>query len=431
MSALRLQSVNVTDGTLEYEYAASGRLRRFFSAEPFFASYEVDVENLPESILTIPWLANVCPVAWAEGADVVVPTLDSEFRTALYRVQTGMKELYPALMEGGAVLGEQVVETETNADFEERAVLFTGGVDSLTTYIRHREEDPLLISMAGADVAHDDQEAWRRNREIVESFARERGLESTFVGTDMHGFLDGQQLRAHYQHHLDSTWWASVQHGLGLLGLCAPLAYANGISDLSIAATHTAAFDEPWGSHPAIDDEVSWAGTTAHHDGYDLSRQEKLGVIANYVDQHAPDLTIRACHEASDGGNCNRCEKCARTITGLLLSGLDPTRHGYDVRQGAFEEFRARFESGEWRLGEDERFMWADLQSHVDLDRTFAHPEVQPFLVWLSATDLDELVSRGSEPIYKQHLRYAASKLPSPVFQSLVPVYARLRRILG
>lgn len=442
MPALRLWSVTVHDGTISYDYSATGRLDRFFTAEPFFAAYEEDVAHLPESILTIPWLANVCPVAWAAGADVTVPRLDAEFRDALYRVQEGMADLYPDLIEGGEVRGELVVDPSTapgperdrgnrTDGFDDSALLFSGGVDSLTTYVRHRGEEPYLVSIAGADLDSDNREAWRRNRAIVEEFAAERDLEALFVETDMHSFLDGNSIRAHYQRYLDNTWWASVQHGLGLLGLCAPLTYARGIGDLYIAATHTAEFDEPWGSHPAIDDEVAWTGTTAHHDGYDLSRQGKLEVLADYVEREAPDLTIRACHESAAGGNCNRCEKCARTIVGLLLAGLDPERRGYELAEETFETFRDRLESGAWRLGADERFMWADLQAHVDLDRGYPQPDARPFLAWLESADLDEIVARSSDAALGRYARRIARELPYPLVRPFVPVYARLRRLLG
>lgn len=438
MSALRLKSVTVQDGTITYDYSATGRIGRFFTSEPFFASYEEDVGHVPESILAIPWLANVCPVAWAAGADVTVPQLDATFRDALDRVQAGMRDLYPDLVEGGEIVGGTVVDPSTleggygnrTDGFDASALLFSGGVDSLTSYVRHRDESPFLVSVAGADLDPDNRDAWRRNRTIVEEFAADRNLAALFVETDMHGFLDGTRIRAHYQRYLDSTWWASVQHGLGLLGLCAPLTYARGIGDLYIAATHTAEFGEPWGSHPSIDDEVAWSGTTAHHDGYELSRQEKIAVLADYVEREAPDLTIRACHKSVDGGNCNRCEKCARTIVGLLLAGLDPERHGYEIPVGSFETFRKHLESGAWRLGADERFMWADLQAHVGFDREYPHPGVRPFLVWLESADLDDVVARSGDTAFQRYARRIARELPYPLVRPFVPLYAQLRQLL-
>ena len=491
--------------TVRYEYDPSGELARFFSSDPFFVSYESDVSAVPDAILAIPWLANVCPVAWVAGADVEVPTIDATFHESLRRVQEAMASLYPELVEGGAVRADEVVHplgdgsryasargdggrissspeglssddpsdpTSAAADpatpanrpspggagaevhtsqspgerppvgddhaamadvgdgrFDESALLFTGGVDSLTTYIRHRSEDPYLISMNGADTALDDRETWRRNRAIVESFADDHGLEPLFVETDMHGFLDGSMLRAHYARYLDSTWWASVQHGLGLSGICAPLAYEHGIGDLYIAATHTSDFGEAWGSHPAIDNQVAWSGTRTHHDGYELSRQQKIERIAQYVDAEAPGLTIRSCHSGDGGGNCSRCEKCARTIFGLMLAGLDPERHGYEVDDASFETFRERFEAGDWRLGADERFMWQDLKDHLDPDAEYPHEGAAAFAEWLASTDLDELVDRSADPVLARYARLVGRNVPLPVYRLFVPVYARLRRL--
>lgn len=458
MSALVLEAVDTDGTTVEHDYRAEGRVRRFLSEESFAASYDVDVSGVPPSLLSIPWLANYCPVAWATGADVTVPTLDASFGAALERVRASLVEMYPEFVDGGEIRGERVVEPAIDPGGREgSALLFSGGVDSLTTYVRHRDEDPTLVSVAGADVSPDEAGAWEHNRAIIEGFADERGLDTAFVGTDMHGFLDGQLIVAHFQRYLDHTWWAGVQHGLGLLGLCAPVAHAEGIGDLYIAATHTADFEEPWGSHPSIDDHVAWSGTTAHHDGYELSRQEKLGVLAEYVREEAPALTIRSCHESSTGGNCNRCEKCARTIVGLLIAGLDPEDHGYEVRDGTFEAFRERLESGGWELGADQRFMWADLQAHVapdtrrcpdtgdgpdssgapdsspdlDPDGDAPHPGASAFLAWLDGVDLERFVDRSGPPLHRRQARRVARNLPYPVFRGLLPVYARLQRLLG
>lgn len=430
MAELVLEAVETDGSTVEYEYSFSGRLRRFLSSEPFSATYDTDVSGVPESILTIPWLANLSTVAWAVGADVSVPTVDPAFRESLRSARRSLQEMYPEFMEGGAIHAETAADVgAAPGEFEDSALLFSGGVDSLASYLRHRSEAPTLVSVAGADIARENETAWRRNRELIESFADREGVETAVVGTDMHGFLDGEMIRAHFQRHLDYTWWAGVQHGLGLLGLCAPLAYAERIGDLYIAATHTAAFEEPWGSHPEIDDHVAWAGTSAHHDCYDLSRQEKLERIAEFVEREAPGLTIRSCHESAAGGNCNDCEKCARTIVGLLLAGLDPDRHGYDVDDGTFTEIRERLTAGEWELGEDERFMWRDLQGHVDLDREYPYDDAEPFLTWLESFDFDGIVVDSRVSPRKRGLRTVARHTPYPLYRTLLPVYARLSEV--
>lgn len=133
-------------------------------------------------------------------------------------------------------------------------------------------------------------------------------------------------LLAHYKRFVDGAWYSSVGHGLGLLGLCAPMAYARGIEDLYVAATHWDGIDLEWGSRPDIDDYVRWSGTRCHHDAYELTRQERLDAIADYVETDAPDLQLQTCNVRMDG-NCGECEKCYRTAVGLRLSGLEPSDH--------------------------------------------------------------------------------------------------------
>ncbi len=129
-------------------------------------------------------------------------------------------------------------------------------------------------------------------------------------------------------------------------------------------ATHWEGVDLEWGSRPDIDDYVRWSGTRCHHDAYGLTRQERLDVIADYVESDAPTLDLQTCNVRMDG-NCRRCEKCYRTAVGLRLSGLEPTAHGYPFDETEYDRIRRTLEGGEWELGEDERYMWADIRDRV------------------------------------------------------------------
>ena len=459
MAAIAIGPVSTDGSTLRCPVSYDASLRRFFSGQPFVADYDVDVADVPESVAVIPVLAHVCPVAWANGATVRVPAADAEFLESLRAVGNELVDMYPAFMEGGRIEVGEAVDNEAalrrrmervdvpqadggtvasdvgdgGADGHappgdtDAAMLFSGGVDSLSTYVRHRDEAPALVSVQGWVLKRDQPERWERAWRGVERFADARGVESHSISSNMLEFLHTPMLQAHYKRYVDGAWYSSVGHGLGLLGLCAPLAYARGYGTLYMAATHTEAFDEPWGSHPRIDDRVRWTGTRAVHDGYGLSRQEKLELIADYVRGGNEDLTLRTCIYSDAGDNCGACEKCYRTAVGLVLAGLDPNEFGYDVDGETFEEVRTALESGRFALGEDERFMWRDIRDHVPGEGDYRWPEAGAFFDWLQRADLDELVDRGGTPLADRLVRAGMRHTPYPVYSRVYSLYDRVR----
>ena len=431
MSAIVIDTVSADDRTLEATVRTSGDLERFVTGEPFRTEYDVPIEDVPEGVLAIPVLAHVCPVAWANGADVYVESVDATFATALNDVEASLCAMYDFL-EGGTLYAKETIDVDPE-DGGESGLLFTGGVDSTCSYVRHREESPTLISIRGWTISPDpaDDEKWVHLRDRVSSFADEHGLETAFLESNMLSFLDHPMLLAHYKRYVDGAWYSSVGHGLGLLGLCAPMAYARGIEDLYVAATHWEGIDLEWGSRPDVDEHVRWTGTQCHHDSYDLTRQERLDVIADFVDREAPTLQLQTCNDRMDG-NCGACEKCYRTVVGLRLSGLDPSDHGYPFDETDYRDLQAALAEGRWVLGQDERYMWEDIRERAR-ETTPSSPAEAAFFAWLEDADLADLVSDSDPPLSNRLLRAGARNAPAGVYDVVYPAWTTaksgLRRV--
>ncbi|THE66280.1 hypothetical protein D8Y22_03125 [Salinadaptatus halalkaliphilus] len=464
MSWIAIDRLTADGSTLECDLRPSRELRRFVTNTPFRVEYDRSIEAVPDGILAIPVLANVCPVAWANGADVYVDEVDRTFAHALEDVKASLLELHDFL-EGGTLYARRTIDPLENAPSapvadgagdstgatdgsttttpagpgatadggSDSALLFTGGVDSTYAYVSHRTENPTLVSIRGWTITpdHADDEKWAHLCERVSSFAADHDLETAFIETNALSALDHAMLLAHYKRYVDGAWYSSVGHGLGLLGLCAPMAYTRGIEDLYVAATHWEGIDLEWGSRPDIDDHVRWSGTQCHHDGYDRTRQERIDAIADYVDSEAPTLELQTCNVRMDG-NCGECEKCYRTAVGLRLAGLNPTAHGYPFADADYDRIRRSLEAGAWDLGEDERYMWADIRNRVRETEPDS-PRERAFFEWLLAADLEGLVADADPPLSHRVLRAGARNTPTSVYNLAYPmmqgVQSRLRRI--
>jgi hypothetical protein len=69
-------SVRADGSTVRYEVRASRPIDRYFSSEKMFVTYDVDLAGVPESILLIPGLATIAPIAWILGAELYTTTID-------------------------------------------------------------------------------------------------------------------------------------------------------------------------------------------------------------------------------------------------------------------------------------------------------------------------------------------------------------------
>jgi hypothetical protein len=215
-------------------------------------------------------------------------------------------------------------------------------------------------------------------------------------------------------------------HGLALLGLCAPVAYAEGVNNVYIASTFTKAFKKPWGSDPQIDNHIAWSGTHCFHDGYELSRQQKITLIADYVQHGHENLPIHSCWTPTNGARaCNNCSKCGETILGLELAGLNPNNHGFTVNDDTFHRIKNKLAT-EWAIDDQDLFMWKDLQRHATTDQVI-HPQARVVIKWLQRTELKHRPAK----LRTYNLGTKVLDLIAPFFPYLpLTVYMASKRVL-
>ena len=428
-------AVETSESVLRCEFQATGRVARYLTGDPLRVDYGHAVDDVAESLLVAPALAQVCPVAWATGASVAVERIDPEFLVALHEVRQALCRLYPSFMQGGPI---QYDETDcpgpcdegwSSGRSESHALLFAGGVDSLASYVRLRALSPTLVYVLPWGV---DGETWAQTTARLSSFARQHGRAAVFVQTNARSILDTTLLNATFGSALDGDWYRAVGSGLGLLGLCGPLCAVRGIDRLAIAGTHTRPPDEPWGSHPAVDDEVRWSGTTCRHDGADRGGQETYERLAAFARTVDPSVTVWACPNApAEGWNCSRCEPCARAIVGLVAAGCDPRDHGFVVTEETFSTIRDSLQSGVWELGPEERVAWHALQTGAEPEVPTAVPGTDGFFEWLHDADIETLVARATPSLRTRLCRDIPRRAPYPLYRSLAPVYRRVRDIVS
>ena len=312
---------------LVYDYSVSSKFSKYFDRKnTFFVSYEVDIRTVPKSILAIPLLANLLPISWFLDFQIQIDELDASFVECVNELKSEFQRMYPNDELRGELRVNKIV---ANSSFKsgKKAMLFSGGVDAISAYIRHCKDDLSLFSIRGADIGLEDNERWN---DLLDYNKTQEYLNSNSK------YTISSNLRIFYTYKLETElnlkWWGQVQHGMALLGVTSPLTHLLKIESLYIGSTHTKETQISWGSTPITDELLKWADVGITHECYDLSRQEKIKTILEFSKNNNKPIDLRVCYsERRETLNCSFCEKCLRTIMGIILEESDPNNFGFIV----------------------------------------------------------------------------------------------------
>ena len=391
------------NGRYTVQFTVPDRLKPFFRSDEFWFECP-DAGEVPESIAVVPAVANLLPFAWVFGCELTVSAIDKDFFEAVPEIKSGYDDMVVGLALNGAFYADEVVDNSCTIEGGSPLSLFSGGVDAWCTLARHSSEKPHLVTVWGADVDCSNESGWKVVDEHSSSVAIDYDLDYSYVRSnfrDMIAYrvLDASSIMASN----DYRWWYNLQHGIGIIGLAAPLAYACGAPRIYIASSNTE-MDKPYvcASDPTIDNHFAVAGCRAVHDGYELSRQGKVDAIVRYAKEAAAKVSLRVCYHVQSGRNCCRCEKCARTILEILAAGGVPKDFGFDYAPWQFDILM-------WRMRNVFR-MTKPFYYHDIADAARGNGVTLPRSAnWLYSDDLDAICDNGFKRGWEKFHRIGAN----------------------
>ncbi len=350
-----------------YNYSADTQIQKYFDKDRlFYSKYGIDVSSTPDSIAVIPFLSNMMPIAWYAGFTVEVEEVDEDFFNALKRLEKEFQKRDSLQNTKGGVVAKKLVKNQIKGD--RSSMLFSGGVDAYATYIRIFEKTPDLVTILGADIEIDDHSQWEDFTDFIETEKLLEKNNQEYIETNLREFYT-------YQVELllkDIGWWGKVQHGLALIGALAPLSFIYNYTSIYIASSYTDHIDIDWGSTPELDEKITWAdGVQVFHDGYELKRQDKVDLIAQFAAHTNNKFKLRVCYsELRTEFNCSNCEKCFRTILGLILNGKNPNNYGFNVDEHVYDQFYEVLNIGSASKGV-QYFWWELMEKAKTVDDFF------------------------------------------------------------
>jgi hypothetical protein len=220
---------------------------------------------------------------------------------------------------------ESPVRTRVKKDHRKphAAMVLSGGIDSLATLRLNRchysETHPGAIKdgliIHGFDIGGVVERGMKyyvfdRARQALASVAKDVGISLIPVYTNIRHLCDDRSLWLDY---FFGAVLAAVGH-----------AFSSRINLLYLASSFDLPNIVPCGSHPLLDPEFSSYRLRIRHSHVGLSRMAKLKIVSEW---EAAFQNFRVClANVPDRLNCGKCEKCVRTMLGLVgLGVLDKT----------------------------------------------------------------------------------------------------------
>ncbi len=403
---IRVDNLQAVDNRLFAKFCFSDKIRRCFNGDSLFVTFDQNIEKINKSILSIPALSAVIPVAWAAGADVYLESTDACFLRSLKNVESTFRKWFPRFSFSTEI---HVDHTVSDASSGKRvALLFTGGLDSLTSYLRHKEQKPALISIWGGDIPLAERRYWNLVKGKLQNFANQEGLNIHFVKTNAKELINEELMARSFLDKSGESWYGDVTHGLFLVSAAAPLLTPE-FGTLLVASSDCKNIWEPNGSFLFHHADVSVGNTRVVYDNYELTRLEKVQRILNGNSRYFSNLIVCsssarffATPRAPQALNCCVCEKCLRTITELALANIDPAKSNFSLKkpEDTFKLIKTRLSYGV--LTSDRSLLrgeWKDMQNNI-VDTLDNGKETRnriqgarEFFEWFRTFDLDRPVS--------------------------------------
>lgn len=404
-----IDKVDITKTKIEYGYTVEGEwIEAFNLDEPFFVEYSIDISAVPKSVAVVPLLANLLPMSWVYDAEIVCSTVDKAFYDSIPNFKQGYIDMYPMMDLKGKLAVKEIEENNIEIDGG-AATFFSGGVDAFNTLVMHEKENPTLITLWGADVKLDDVAGWQKVLNHINHTSKKFNTDYITIKTSFRRFLNEGVLSGVVKES-NNGWWHGFQHGIGILCHAAPVAYVLGKTVMYFASSFHVSQKGQYtcASDPTIDNHVRFACARVSHDGYEFTRQDKIGNITKFSQKTGIKIPLRVCWESLGGSNCCKCEKCFRTIMGVYAEGCDPHDYGFDYTEKEFKKSVRRLRySGGSMIGE---LRYKPIQNAMQTN--VKKNELPKFVRWFYNTNVSTI---SKQPWWYIFLRKVKNKMKALV----------------
>lgn len=330
MESILLKEIKKDKGKICYKFQVSKNISTFFNKDYLEIEYDKDMESIPDDVLAVPFVSLMLPMSWILDAIIWVKELDQTFYYATFQIKRAYQAFYPNCRFLGTVVPGRIKDNSISSG--KAILLFSGGVDSITTFIRIREMEPILLNVYGwSGSTIMSSSAYKNDCKKISSFAERENVAAHFCISNF-ATLFSERFLSLVKKKLNNTLWYGFQHSMAFISCAIPYAVLLGASDIYIASSNTMGYRRACASDPTTDIEFRFAGKgKTVHDGFELTRQDKIRCIVEYQKKIQKTFPLQVC--SFNDHNCCKCEKCFRTILGLVAENATLSDFGFDINE--------------------------------------------------------------------------------------------------
>lgn len=258
--------------------------------------------------------------------------IDAEVCPALKNGLTVAMNWFQCWFENNREIVRIEGKNKTNTDIlrmqRNAAIFFSGGIDSLSAlrynHLAFPKSHPWYIRdgiiIYGQNIESDNRpETFDKALSALRDVSNDAGIALVPIMTNIRELEPDTNF---FMKEFHGAIMAAAAHAL--IGRISIAYIAASESIQSTLKLHNVLHFQPYGSHPLIDSNYGSSDLRIHHYGAELSRLEKTRTVADWP---IGLQNIKVCQENWPGENCGCCEKCIRTMLGLIALGrLDQTR---------------------------------------------------------------------------------------------------------
>ena len=315
------------------------KFKSTFLKDDFFVEYDedIDLSRFEYEILTMPFIANVISIIWISGKNFYIDSMEKDFFDSLEKVKKVFEVIYPNTSWKGNLIPRKLVsllpDYQRTLDDNKIACLFSGGLDSTSTYFAHLDKQKVLITAWGQyDSPLDEEQIWLERKKQIEKFTQAQNDSNAFIKSNYSEFLNWKVLnRLSPDIH---SWRINAVEGIGWAGLTAPILLTKGCAHLYLPSSSCWYYPYPGCDTPFVDDNIAFAGVRLHHDQFDYARIEKCEFIERICNERnikKPFIKVCQITKNKDDTNCCNCRKCLITIMSFYTIGAEPADYGFPV----------------------------------------------------------------------------------------------------
>lgn len=404
MENIILEKILVQGNHVEYKFSYTEGLKKYFTTDKMVLEYDTAVESVPVSILTIPFVGSLIAFSWLENCVFWVKEIDETYYRCLSRLKNAYQELYPDYPLKGRFVPAKIVKNELGAmEKTNSLLLFSGGADAHTSYIRHMDTNPLLCNIQGwYKSITDEDKAADADVADIRKFAATRNLSTAFVKSNFATVLDVKKYTGIVAKKTGDSWWHGFQHSMAFISIAIPVAFQNNISRIIIASSCTIGDFNSCASYSTTDSEFRYADEGyVVHDGFELCRQDKIKILVDHQQKSKMAYPIRVC--SFNDHNCCVCEKCFRTITGIVAEGGDIKSFDFNIDKPLKEFYSEYFDENIalWGVCFESIIYWPNTKKRML--ENYSNIKEKDFVDWFLSYDFKTQKRRGMLTYYRKN----------------------------